>query len=88
MVDTEHWYSYGAFCHEYWECENPNHTMFIKYIRVQLDGYRTPVIGDMPRCTWDWARFGWEVDGEVFSETICIDQDSQDQGKTLKFMVL
>jgi len=87
MVDTEHWYSYGAFCHEYWECENPNHTIFIKYHRAQLDNW-TPVSGDKPRCLYDWARFGWEVDGEVFSETICINQDSQDQGRTLKFIVL
>ena len=86
MVDTEHSYSAGAFCHEYWECEDPNHTMFIKYIRVQLDNW-TPTGADTHRCLYDWARFGWEIDGEVFSETICIDQGEDDQGKTFGYMV-
>ena len=92
MVDTEHSYSAGAFCHEYWECEDPNHTMFIKYNRVQLDNWIprnqfNPTASDVHQCDYDWARFGWEVDGEVFSETICIDQSLENQGKTIRFMV-
>ena len=92
MIDTEHWYQSGAFCHEYWECEDPNHTMFIKYNRVQLDNWIprnqfNPTASDVHQCDYDWARFGWEVDGEVFSETICIDQSLENQGKTIRFMI-
>ena len=80
LIDTEHWYQAGAFCHEYWECEDPNHTMFIKYNRVQLENWDRPEL-DLNRCMGDWARFGWKVDGEVFSETVCVDQGQEDEGK-------
>ena len=60
--------------------------MFIKYNRVQLDNWILQD-ADVHQCDYDWARFGWEVDGEVFSETICIDQSLENQGKTIRFMV-
>ena len=80
MIETDHWYKPGSFCHEYWECEDPNHTMFIKYIRVQIENYKI-FNTDVIQCNYDWARFGWEVDDEVISETMCIDQSEDDQGK-------
>ena len=86
MIETEHWYKPGSFCHEYWECEDPNHTMFIKFNRVQIENWN-PSWSDLQRCAYDWARFGWEVDGEVFSETVCVDQSLDDQGKILRLMV-
>ena len=82
MIETEHWYRSGSFCHEYWECEDPNHTMFIKYNRVQIESWSGSYTNGLNRCVYDWARFGWEVDGETHHETVCIDQGEEDQGES------
>ena len=84
LIETEHWYQPGSFCHEYWECKDPTHTMFIRYNRVQIENSINPKRPDLIRCYGDWARFAWEVDGEVFSERTCIDQSKEDQGNILK----
>ena len=52
LISTTHRYSNFDYCHEYWECDNPNHNMFFKWNRVQIEW-------DMPDCAFDWARFAW-----------------------------
>ena len=51
LINTMHQYQYNDFCHEYWECENPNHKMFFKWNRVQIE--------EKWDCGYDWARFAW-----------------------------
>ena len=48
------------YCHEFWECDNPDHIMFFKWNEVQFGSYN--------RCKEAWARFAWgteENDQEV-----------------------
>ena len=51
IISTKHQYDNFDYCHEYWECENPNHNMFYKWNRVQIESRYN--------CGYDWARFAW-----------------------------
>ena len=51
LISTGHLYNNFDYCHEYWECDNPNHNMFYKWNRVQIESQYN--------CRSDWARFAW-----------------------------
>ena len=58
LINTMHQYANFDYCHEYWECENPDHNMFYKWNRVQIED-------DYPDyCEFDWARFAWGTQQE------------------------
>ena len=60
LISTLHQYQNLDYCHEYWECENPDHNMFFKWNRVQIE--------ETSSCNYDWARFAWgtEPDEQEF----------------------
>ena len=53
LIKTMHPYDGKAYCHEYWECDNPNHNIFFKWNRVEIEG----------ACV-DWARFAWGIEDD------------------------
>ena len=62
LISTQHQYYNQDYCHEYWECENPDHNMFYKWNRVGIESHSN--------CAYDWARLAWGTgDGE--QEYLC-----------------
>ena len=51
LINTQHDYENYAYCHEYWECDDPNHVIFYKYNRIDIQ-YDYD-------CDKDWSRFAW-----------------------------
>ena len=68
LISTYHTYFNNDYCHEYWECENPNHNMFFKWNRVQIEEDRRG------NCEFDWARFAWGK-GDDQQEVICTEDN-------------
>ena len=66
LISTLHQYYSQDYCHEYWECENPNHNMFFKWNRVQLE--------ETGSCAYDWARFAWGMADDQ-QEFICTENN-------------
>ena len=62
LINTMHPYEGKAYCHEYWECKDPNHKMFFKWNRVQIQ--------DADDCWYDWARFAWGIE-DTDQEFLC-----------------
>ena len=67
LISTLHQYQNLDYCHEYWECENPDHNMFFKWNRVNIE--------ETSECHYDWARFAWgtEVNEQEF---LCSDSNA------------
>ena len=67
LINTLHQYQNSDYCHEYWECENPDHNMFFKWNRIEIE--------DHSDCRYDWARFAWGT-GVDEQEQLC-DENNQ-----------
>ena len=57
LISTRHNYRAFDYCHQYWECDNPDHKMFFKWNDVSLSWYSDCSGSDC--CREDWARFAW-----------------------------
>ena len=67
LINTMHQYKDFDYCHEYWECKNPDHKMFFKWNRVQIE--------ESSECLYDWARLAWgTADNE--QEYLCTPDDN------------
>ena len=66
LINTMHEYQIFDYCHEYWECDDPNHQIFFKWNKVQIEQDRN--------CTGDWARFAWGTEVEQ-QEVLCTDDN-------------
>ena len=69
IISTQHNYENRDYCHEVFECEEPNHQIYFKYNTMYIEDHRD--------CLFDWSRFAWEKsNGGIGKEHLCIEDNS------------